>query len=69
MEESEIAMINELVKALTTKNKEGLDIHKKLLIESQKTNQIYVQILSAIRHQNVMLDDLKESGRVVTVSN
>jgi len=62
--EAEQKIISELVKALERMKQENLEVHKKLLIESQNTNKIYVQILSAIHHQNTILDDLKEYDRL-----
>lgn len=60
-------IIKELVKALGSFKEKTLEVHKKLLLESQETNKIYIQILSALRHQNVILDDLKEK-QMVTLS-
>ena len=68
MEDSKEIVIVELVKALTSIKEKNLQIHKKLLIESQATNKIYIQILSELRRQNLILEDLKESGKV-TVKN
>lgn len=64
MEASE-QIIKELVKALETFKQKSLETHKLLLIESQATNKIYIQILSALRHQNAILDDLKENNRLL----
>ena len=60
-------IISELVKALATMKEKNFQVHTKLLKESQETNKIYIQILSAIRHQNSILDDLKQTDRI-TVS-
>jgi len=64
-----VLIIKELMKALSSMKERNLEVHKKLLIESQQCNEIYTQILSAIRKQNLMLDDLRESGKVVAVAN
>jgi len=60
-------MISVLVKALQTMKERNFKVHTELLKESQKTNEIYVQILSALRHQNMILDELKRTDRI-TVS-
>lgn len=65
--EAEQEIILALTKTIKKMKEENLEVHKKLLIESQNTNKIYIQILSAIRHQNSILDDLKEYDKL-TVS-
>ena len=67
MEEAKDKIISELVKALQSTKQTSLQVHKRLLLESQKTNEIYVQILQALRHQNMILDELKRTDRI-TVS-
>ena len=62
--EANLEIISALVKTIKKMKAENLDVHKKLLIESQNTNQIYVQILSSIRHQNAILDELKRTDRI-----
>ena len=66
MEASE-QIILELLKTIKSFKEDSLQVHKKVLLESQQTNKIYIQILSALRHQNVILDELKRTGRL-TVS-
>jgi len=39
----------------------------KLLLEAEKTNKLYADLLHEMRRQNLILEELKEARRLVTV--
>jgi len=65
--EPETQTIHVLVKTLNEIRKNGFTVQAKLLLEAEKTNKLYEQILHQLSRQNAILDNLKEYDKV-TVS-
>ena len=57
-------IIHELLKSLEGIKKHSFQVQHSLLLEAEKTNKLYADILHELRRQNSILDDRK----IVTVT-
>ena len=60
----ETETIRELVKTLHKIREDGFKIQARLLLEAEKTNKLYEQILHQLSRQNAILDNLKVHEKV-----
>ena len=66
---TEQKIIVELVAVIKKIKKENLQVHKRLIMESETSVKLYTQILSELRRQNLILDDANQEKRLVRVTN
>jgi len=62
--EAETQIIKELMHTIKSIKENSVKTQANLLLEARKTNSLYAQLLSELRRQNSILDDLKREGRV-----
>lgn len=67
--ETQNKIIHELMDALKRMKHDNLQVHKRLIIESQTSVKLYTQILSELRRQNLILDEANQEKRLVRVTN
>jgi len=67
MESTEQEIIKELIDNLKSIRENSFKTQAQLLIEAKKTNSIYEQILHQLSRQNLIMEELKEARRLVTV--
>ncbi len=67
--DTEQKIILALTKTIKSIKEQSLQVHKRLLLESETNVKLYTQILSELRRQNLILEDAKQERRLVRVSN
>jgi len=67
--EAEQKMILELMKVIKSIKENNLQVHKRLILESETNVKLYTQILSELRRQNMLLDQAVQERRLVKVTD